>query len=262
MSQELRITDAEGTRVFSIPEKYIGCVQVWKEMLETGRPDVNDDMVHLDDYVNDLEAVVSWLFREDSFKITTSNVLALLRLSDKYQIVKLKTDIDNAFTLGTAALLDGTNEYIFGAIHDLPQTEARGRQDVVSNLHRYLTLGKFKEMFIQLMQLHPTKVAELVTDALAYKDSITKADFLESEKKRHEEGHRVRQQQKKLDEIIDCCQNSLVGIRSEMEMTKDAPSAMIVRGKVSVALRPIDRYQHDKRSGSWNQISGPWSYVD
>jgi hypothetical protein len=83
MSQELRITDAEGTRVFSIPEKYIGCVQVWKEMLETGRPDVNDDMVslrlisvsqqvHLDDYVNDLEAVVSWLFREDSFKITTS----------------------------------------------------------------------------------------------------------------------------------------------------------------------------------------------
>jgi hypothetical protein len=146
------------------------------------------------------------------------NVLALLRLSDKYQIVKLKTDIDvhhlthrahtqNAFTLGTAALLDGTNEYIFGAIHDLPQTEARGRQDVVSNLHRYLTLGKFKEMFIQLMQLHPTKVAELVTDALAYKDSITKADFLESEKKRHEEGHRVRQQQKKLDEIIDCCQN-------------------------------------------------------
>lgn len=47
MPQELKITDAECTRVFSIPEKDILCIQVWKEMFELGRPDANDDPVYL-----------------------------------------------------------------------------------------------------------------------------------------------------------------------------------------------------------------------
>ena len=47
MSQEVKITDADGTRVFRVPERVVSCVQVWKEMLETGQPDANDDTVSL-----------------------------------------------------------------------------------------------------------------------------------------------------------------------------------------------------------------------
>jgi hypothetical protein len=47
MSHELKITDAEGTRVFSIPERDINCIHVWKEMYEMGKINLNDDPVPL-----------------------------------------------------------------------------------------------------------------------------------------------------------------------------------------------------------------------
>ena len=47
MSPGLMIIDAEGTRVFSIREKDISCIQVWKEMLETATPDTNGEPVYI-----------------------------------------------------------------------------------------------------------------------------------------------------------------------------------------------------------------------
>ena len=116
------------------------------------------------------------------------------------------TYIQNALTLETVVLPIDTSQYIIGAIYDLPQTEAKGRQDFVQNLHRYLKVGKWKEKFIHLIQLRPTIAVDLVRDALACRDSTAQEDVLELQKKMHEEFRRVETQQRKLDETIDCCQ--------------------------------------------------------
>lgn len=104
------------------------------------------------------------------------------------------------------ALPIDTSQYMIGAIYDLPQMEAKGRQDFVQNLHRYLKIGKWKEQFIHLIQLRPNLAVDLVGDALACRDSTAQEDILELRKKMHEEFRRAETQQRKLDEIIDCCQ--------------------------------------------------------
>jgi len=145
-----------------------------------------------------------------------ANLLPLLRLSDKYEIEKLKIDIDvlllhmrlikNALALNLATFPASTYPYLIATIYGLDKTEARSRQDVVSNLHHYLTIAQFEEMFIQLMALYPRKGSALVLDALAYKESASKAGRLESKGIRDKERTRMVEQQRKLDDIIDYCQ--------------------------------------------------------
>jgi len=51
MSRTVKIAAAQGTRVFCIPQSVVTCVQVWKEMLERGKSDANNDTVFTQDGV-------------------------------------------------------------------------------------------------------------------------------------------------------------------------------------------------------------------
>ena len=114
--------------------------------------------------------------------------------------------IKNALALNIATFPAGTYPYFIAAIYGLDKTEARSRQDVVSNLHRYLANAKSEEIFIQLMALHPRKGSALVLDALAEKESASKASLRESERIRATEFTRSEGQKRMLEQIINCCE--------------------------------------------------------